>query len=89
MHLGASGDLSDLQHVQHMMDQLMYGITSYFNLIRFRIEDFYTNDGHTLSPEHIYEYLSRVMYARRSKMNPLWNTFIVAGYRESRKYVSL
>lgn len=37
-------------------------------------------DGHELRPEHVHEYLTRVMYNRRTKMNPLWNSIIVAGH---------
>ena len=38
-------------------------------------------DSHpTLSPSNIYTYLSNLYYARRSKMNPLWNAILVAGY---------
>ena len=44
-------------------------------------------DGHEYSPEHIYEYLSRFMYQRRSKMDPLWNSFVVGGYRDGKKCV--
>lgn len=43
------------------------------------IEEQDSADGHELRPEHIYEYMSRVMYNRRSKMNPLWNSIIIAG----------
>lgn len=32
-----------------------------------------------LEPSEIHEYLKNVLYARRSKMDPLWNTFLVGG----------
>lgn len=44
---------------------------------RIREKDF--ADGHNLRPEHVFEYMSRVMYNRRSKMDPLWNSLIIAG----------
>lgn len=45
--------------------------------IRIREQD--SGDGHELRPEHVYEYMSRVMYNRRTKMNPLWNSIVIAG----------
>jgi 20S proteasome subunit beta 7 len=72
--IGASGDLSDYQYVIHLLNTIM-------------IEEYYTNDKHTLSAPHIYEFLSRVMYNRRSQFNPLWNSFIVGGYHKGEKFL--
>lgn len=44
-----------------------------------RIREQDAGDGHELRPEHVFEYMSRVMYNRRTKMNPLWNSMIIAG----------
>ena len=52
----------------------------------FRIKEYYTNDDHVLSTPHVYEYLSRVMYHRRTKLDPLWNTFVVGGYNNGERY---
>jgi 20S proteasome subunit beta 7 len=52
-----------------------------------RIEESNEEDGHDLGPLEIYEYLSRVMYARRSKFNPLWNSMIVGGYKDNQGWV--
>ena len=71
--IGAGGDISDWQYLQHLMQQLL-------------VEDYYTEDGHEYAPEQIYEYLCRFMYQRRSKMNPLWNTLVVGGVRKGKKY---
>lgn len=51
----------------------------------YSIEDYYVEDGHHYGPENIYEYMSRLMYQRRSKMNPLWNSFVIAGFRNDKK----
>lgn len=64
--LGASGDISDFQSVQHMLRSLMISENNH-------------DDGHTLGTSNIFEYLCRLMYSRRTKMNPLWNTFVVGG----------
>ncbi|KAK9453439.1 nucleophile aminohydrolase [Dipodascopsis uninucleata] len=67
--VGLSGDVSDMQYIQGLLDRLM-------------IEDDYEQDGHSLRAPHIHEYLSRVMYNRRSKVDPLWNAILVAGKRD-------
>lgn len=51
-----------------------------------RTEDYYTDDGHQMAPEHIYEYLSKLMYHRRSESNPLWNKLVVGGFRHGKRY---
>lgn len=37
------------------------------------------DDGHQLSSAQIYEFLSNVMYDKRTKQDPFWNAFLVAG----------
>lgn len=64
--IGAAGDMSDFQHVQHELESLF-------------IDEYCNDDGHTLGPAQIYEYLSTLMYHRRSQLNPLWNAFVVGG----------
>jgi len=72
--IGAGGDMSDFQHLQHQLDCLI-------------ISEFTYEDGHKLGPTEIYEYLSRVMYARRSKMDPLWNSLLVGGYKDGKSFL--
>ncbi|OMJ27705.1 putative proteasome subunit beta type-7 [Smittium culicis] len=64
--LGASGDMSDFQYVQNQLEGLM-------------LNEHVTDDGLKLGTSSIYKYLSNIMYGRRSKVNPLWNKYIVAG----------
>ncbi|CAN7942050.1 unnamed protein product, partial [Ixodes pacificus] len=40
------------------------------------------NDGFKLKPKSLYSWLTRVMYNRRSKFDPLWNTYLVAGLQD-------
>lgn len=90
--VGISGDISDLQMIERLLDELEIG------------ESYDLEDGgdepepgkprpHTLRAPHVHEYLSRVLYNRRSKMDPLWNAVIVGGYNDDRtpflKYVDL
>lgn len=66
--------MSDFQHIQHSLDTLT-------------TSEFTQSDGHTLGPSEIYEYLSQVMYARRSKMNPLWNSLLVGGWKDGKSFL--
>lgn len=72
--IGASGDMSDFQELQHILDTLL-------------LEQFTQDDGHVLGAPEIYEYLSRLMYGRRSKMNPLWNSLLVGGYKDGKSFL--
>lgn len=49
--------------------------------IRREEEALSLTDSHpALSPENVYDYLANVFYARRSKINPLWNSILVGGW---------
>ncbi|EDO14893.1 hypothetical protein Kpol_380p12 [Vanderwaltozyma polyspora DSM 70294] len=81
--VGVSGDISDMQYIERLLDEL-------------QIENNYDNstgDGaESLKPSYVFEYLAAVMYSRRSKMNPLWNAIIVAGMEDNKpflRYVNL
>jgi hypothetical protein len=74
--LGASGDMSDFQYVQQLLDDLV-------------TDEFTAGDGNALGPAEVHEYLARVMYARRSKMNPLWNSMLVGGVKDGKRCVCL
>ncbi len=43
------------------------------------MEDYCTDDGIVMQPAEVYAYLTRVMYNRRSRMDPLWNSLVVGG----------
>lgn len=68
--------MSDFQYILSLLDDLMIG-------------EFTAEDGHSLGPAEIHEYLSQVMYARRSKMDPLWNSLLVAGVKDGKKCVAI
>lgn len=72
--VGAGGDMSDFQYLQTLLDSLV-------------VDEFTAQDGHSLGPAEIHEYLSQVMYARRSKINPLWNSLIVGGFKDGKRSV--
>jgi len=64
--IGASGEFSDFQYIQTLLETLT---TSDFNY----------NDGNEHTPHEIFQYLVRVMYQRRNKFDPLWNSLVIAG----------
>ena len=45
------------------------------------------DDNAKLSAAEIHSYLTRVIYKRRNKMDPLWNTMLVAGFKEGQRCV--
>ena len=72
--VGVSCDISDFQYIQRLLDELEIE------------EEVYDNDGgNYLKAPNVHEYLSRVMYNRRSKMNPLWNSIVVGGFDAEKK----
>lgn len=72
--LGAGGEISDYQYIQRLLRELS-------------IEDFCEDDGAKKTPREIWSYLARVMYNRRSRVNPLWNELVVAGYRDGASFL--
>eukprot|EP00931_Biecheleriopsis_adriatica_P007302 TRINITY_DN108604_c0_g1_i1.p1 TRINITY_DN108604_c0_g1~~TRINITY_DN108604_c0_g1_i1.p1 ORF type:complete len:260 (-),score=37.64 TRINITY_DN108604_c0_g1_i1:121-846(-) len=64
--LGSSGEHSDFQYLGDQLDELAD-------------EDWLYEDGCSMGPKEYSSYIGRVMYNRRSKMNPLYNQFVVVG----------
>ena len=46
------------------------------------------DDGSTLVSSEIFHYLTRVLYYRRSKVNPFWNQLVVGGFQSNQPYVN-
>ncbi|XP_072139547.1 proteasome subunit beta type-4 [Mobula birostris] len=72
--LGASGDYADYQHLKQAIEQMM-------------IDEELLGDGHGYSPKAIHSWLTRVMYNRRCKMNPLWNTVVIGGISNNESFL--
>ena len=58
--LAAGGDISDYQQMLKMIETKAN-------------EEYAIDDGATMPPSALHHWLTRVMYQRRSKMDPLWN----------------
>ncbi|KAK1858193.1 hypothetical protein I4F81_000804 [Pyropia yezoensis] len=74
--LGVGGDYSDFQQLQTMVDAEMTA-------------QYVANDGLSLSPKAIHAFLARHMYHRRCKVDPLWNSVLVAGFHKGEGTLSL
>ncbi|KAM7028818.1 proteasome subunit beta type-4 [Acridotheres tristis] len=64
--LGASGDLADFQHLRQLLEQMV-------------IDEELLGDGHSYSPRALHSWLTRLLYSRRSRISPLWNSVLIAG----------
>ena len=64
--IGISGDVSDMQYIDRLLNSLA-------------ITESHASEGHNFSAQNLHTYLSKVMYKRRSDINPLWNQILVAG----------
>ncbi len=69
--LAAGGEYSDFQHIMDLLGELV-------------VEDHVKDDGAKLGAAEIHSYLTRVMYQRRNKFNPLYNTLVVAGFKDGK-----
>jgi len=67
--VGGDGDIADLQAIEKRLRDL-------------DLEDRLQDDGVSMGPRDILTLLARMQYQRRSKMDPLWNTVVVAGWDE-------
>jgi len=80
-----SGDVSDAQHIEYLLDSLMYHtlLPLFFSLVVpltiLRIRESHHQDDHLPNALTIHNYLTRTMYNRRTKLDPLWNALLVAG----------
>ena len=64
--LGVGGDVSDMQYIDRTLSAL-------------DVAENYSSSGHALDARNLHTYLAKLMYRRRSDVNPLWNAILVAG----------
>jgi len=74
--VGASGDMADYVAVKELLQSLDIANTE-------------ADDGMHLTPKAVYTFLTRVMYNRRSKMDPLWNTVVVGGIQDDKPFLGV
>lgn len=64
--IAADGDYSDFQYLEKYVKSI-------------EIDEMCVGDGIKLSPDEIFHRFTRLMYQRRSKVNPLWNNLVIGG----------
>lgn len=72
--IGFTGELSDFDYIMTLLEELS-------------TSDFCEDDGKELGPWEVHSYLCRVMYNRRNKFDPLWNSLVVAGVKNGRSFL--
>jgi len=72
--LAAAGEYSDYQFIRDAVQEKITNETS-------------LNDGISMKPKALHTWLSRVLYNRRTKMKPLWSTFLVAGIQNDEPFL--
>ncbi|XP_049882853.1 proteasome subunit beta type-4 [Pectinophora gossypiella] len=72
--LGSGGDYADFQYLKDIIEQKI-------------IDEQCIGDGLQLKPRSLHCWLTRVLYNKRSKMDPLWNNYIVAGIQDGEPFM--
>lgn len=72
--LGMSGDYADFQFIKQHIDEMI-------------LTDFASDDKISLKPQYLYTWLTRVLYNRRSKFNPLWLDMVVGGMQDGEPFL--
>ncbi|KAL4913197.1 nucleophile aminohydrolase [Aspergillus aurantiobrunneus] len=70
--IGFSGDVSDMQYIDRLLESM-------------DIKENYSAHGNQLNAKNVHTYLSKIFYKRRSEFNPLWNHILVAGFDSDKK----
>jgi len=74
--LGASGEYSDFQQIMESVESLHQKDENY-------------EDGFERSAEEFHTYLRSMIYARRNRFNPLWNSLVIAGATKDHQHLFL
>jgi len=87
--VGASGDYSDFQFILRILKKKVSdAVYSHLPLTLIFSPDSddaaFLQDGYQYTAPELFEFLCRVMYERRSKVNPLWARVVMAGSKEGK-----
>jgi 20S proteasome subunit beta 7 len=74
--LGASGEISDFQAINRLLE-------------KYITVDYMWDDGNNLGPAEIHNLLNRIMYQHRNKFDPLWNSLVLGGVKNGKKYLGV
>lgn len=74
--IGGSGDYSDFQFINRLLEERV-------------VHDHCQDDGYAVTARAVHSYLSRVMYQRRNKFDPLWNSVVVCGRQDGASFLGV
>lgn len=72
--IGASGDYADFQFIKKHIDQKV-------------TEDYCYDDNIELKPKQLYNWLTRVLYNKRSRFDPLWIDIVIGGMQDGEPFL--
>lgn len=72
--LGVGGDYADFQYLKELINGKIIGEEC-------------LEDDISLKPASLHCWLTRVLYQRRSKVDPLWNNVLIAGIQNKKPYL--
>lgn len=73
--MSAAGDYADFQYLRDELQQMV-------------IDEEILSDGFSMPPSAIHSWITRILYHRRSKFNPLWSVVTVAGFEQGRGFLA-
>ncbi|XP_076181824.1 proteasome subunit beta type-4 [Ptiloglossa arizonensis] len=72
--LGAGGDYADYQYLKSIIETKI-------------LEEECVDDGLSLKPKALHCWLTRIMYNKRSMLDPYWNNFIIGGIEDDNMFL--
>lgn len=72
--IGVSGDYADFQFIKKHIDQKV-------------TEDYCHDDKIQMKPKSLYNWLTRVLYQKRSRFDPLWIDVVVGGMQDGEPFL--
>jgi len=72
--IGCMGDYADFQYLKNIIEQMA-------------IEDACKDDKIAMTPRSLHSWITRVLYNKRSKMDPLWTTIVVGGVENGEPFL--
>ena len=74
--IAGSGEFSDFQDIQQLLEQKALEETTTSNVI---MDSLYADHSTTMTAASVWNYLRYIFYQKRNKFNPYWNELLVAG----------
>eukprot|EP01105_Mastigella_eilhardi_P007426 TRINITY_DN1887_c0_g1_i1.p1 TRINITY_DN1887_c0_g1~~TRINITY_DN1887_c0_g1_i1.p1 ORF type:complete len:256 (-),score=61.20 TRINITY_DN1887_c0_g1_i1:60-755(-) len=72
--VAASGEMSDFQQIMTYLEELVRN-------------DVCIDDGFMIQSRELWNYLNRILYNRRSRVDPLWNDLIMIGWNAGKPFL--